>query len=976
MGFNEANAVRDAIRDHLVRPGQGWKYISRTKLQRAENEVFVTKDLIEALIRLNPEIAEQPDRAEEVIYKLRAALYAVRSDGLVRSNEEFMSWLTGEHSMPFGKNGEHVPVKIIDFEDPSKNRYVVTTEYPFNDKRMDIVLLVNGIPLVIGECKSATRKSISWVDGAIDIIDDYEKTVPALFVPTVFSFATEGKTYRYASVRSPLDLWFPWREITDSSSQLGTVMDVVNDMLKPDVILDILKNFSLYATDRNNQRIKIICRHQQYEAANKIIQRVENGRPKKGLVWHFQGSGKSLLMIFAAQKLRIDPILKNPTVLIVVDRIDLDIQITAEFNATEIPNTVVAGTRDDLESKLAQDTRKIIITTIHKFGKIKGVLNSRENIIVMCDEAHQTQEGDIALKMRTALPNAFFFGFTGTPINRRDRNTFQTFGAEEDPGRYIDKYSFEESIADKTTLPLHFEPRMIKYHVDREAINEEIALLTKGRDDASKRELVKRAGRRSVFIHASERVDDIAMDIVTHYRERVEPNGFKAMLVCYDRKACRLYKTALDKIFPVNGSDIIMTVPSGGDVEEESDEEKIDRDEEKRLWDRTRDEENTIKNRFCDPNDPLKILIVTAKLLKGFNAPILQVMYLDKFMKDESLLQAVTRTNRPFPEKSFGWIVDYIGVFDNVAQTITFDEKEMQTVLKNLKELFEKLPGAMDTCLAYFDGVDRSLSGYEGLIAAQECLPTNDLKDNFAADFSVLARIWEAVSPDECLNQYKTDYRWLGEVYESIKPPSGIGKLVWHILGAKTLEIVNEHVHVESIRDDLETLVLGEDTVKDILESQDPKQIKIVEIRIIRRLQKHMNNPVFIALGEKLEEVRKKYEDGFMNSLEYIKELLRLARETVEAEKEVEPEEEQKKAKAALTELFEEIKTEKIPIIVERVVNDIDDIVKQIRFDDWQHTRAGERLVKQALRQTLKKYQLHHREDIFDRAYGYIKQYY
>jgi type I restriction enzyme R subunit len=965
MGFNEANAVRDAIRDYLI--PLGWNYVSRTQIPRNEDEVFVIKDLVEALVRLNPEIAEQPERADEVIYKLRAALFAVRSDGLVRANEEFTSWLNGEHSMPFGKNGEHVPVKIIDFDNPKENRYVVTTEYSFTsdvNKRMDVVLLINGIPLVIGECKTPVRKSVSWVDAAIDIHDDYEKTVPALFVPNVFSFATEGKTYRYGAIRAPLDIWFPWREISTSPSSLFKVMGVVKDMLKPEIVLDILKNFTVYATDRNKQKIKIICRHQQFEAANKIVQRVENGRPKKGLIWHFQGSGKSLLMVFAAQKLRIDPLLKNPTVLIVVDRIDLDTQITAEFNATEIPNTVVAESRSDLERMLAQDTRKIIITTIHKFGEADGVLNSRDNIIVMCDEAHQTQEGDIALKMRTALPNAFFFGLTGTPINRRDRNTFETFGAKEDENRYMSKYSFEESIKDKATLPLHFEPRMIKYHVDRQAINEEIALLTEGLDDASRRELVKRAGRRSVFIHARERVDDIAKDIVDHYRERVEPNGFKAMLVCYDREACKLYKAALDKIFPVDGSEIIMTVPASADAEE------------KHLWDRTREEEDKIKDRFRDHNDPLKFLIVTAKLLKGFNAPILQAMYLDKFMKDESLLQAVTRTNRPFPEKSFGWIVDYIGVFDNVAQTLTFDEKEMETVLKNLEELFDELPRALDTCLAYFDGVDRSISGYEGLIAAQECLPTNDIKDNFAADFSVLARIWEAVSPDESLNQYKKDYRWLGEVYESIKPPSGIGKLVWHTLGAKTLEIVNEHVHVESIRDNLETLVLDEDTVQDIFDSQDPKQIKIVEIRIIRRLQKHLNNPVFIALGEKLEEVKKKYEDGFMNSLEYIKELLKLARETVEAEKEVEPEEEQKKAKAALTELFEGIKTEKIPIMVERIVNDIDDIVKQVRFDDWQHTRAGERLVKQALRQTLKKYQLHHEGDIFDRAYGYIKQYY
>ena len=243
-------------------------------------------------------------------------------------------------------------------------------------------------------------------------------------------------------------------------------------MLRPAVVLDILQHFTIFATDKKHRRIKIICRYQQYETTNKIVARVVKGYPKKGLIWHFQGSGKSLLMVFAAQKLRLHPQLGNPTVIIVVDRIDLDTQISATFNAADVPNMVGVATRKELQELLGQDVRKVLITTIHKFGEAGGRLNERSNIIVMVDEAHRTQEGDLGRKMREALPNAFLFGLTGTPINRADRNTFWAFGADEDDRGYLSRYSFQDSIRDKATLPLHFETPEVRLKIDRAAIDE------------------------------------------------------------------------------------------------------------------------------------------------------------------------------------------------------------------------------------------------------------------------------------------------------------------------------------------------------------------------------------------------------------------------------------------------------------------------------------------------------------------------
>ncbi|WP_419601398.1 type I restriction endonuclease subunit R, partial [Thiolapillus sp.] len=754
------------------------------ELPRQHSDVLVESMVRDALIRLNPEIKAQPDRVDEVLYRLRTIPLSVQSEGLVRANELFAEWLRGEKSMPFGERGEHTSVRLIDFDDLSNNDYVVTNQwvYPVKEggRRFDIIMLVNGIPLVIGEAKTPVRPAVTWVDGASDIHNGYEQSVPQMFVPNVLSFATEGKCYRYGSVRMPIDIWGPWHEGENKSE--GTLADVqrsIRSMLRPHVVLDILQNFTLFATDKKHRRIKIICRYQQYEAANLMVARVVKGYPKKGLIWHFQGSGKSLLMVFAAQKLRMHHQLGNPTVMIVVDRIDLDTQITATFNAADTPNMIGAATRQELQSLLAADTRKIVITTIHKFGEADGCLNERSNIIVMVDEAHRTQEGDLGRKMRDALPNAFLFGLTGTPINKRDRNTFWAFGADDDEQGYMSRYSFQDSIRDKATLPLHFEAVDVKLHIDKDAIDEAYAQMTDQLSEEDKDDLAKRAAKMAVLIKAPTRVQAICQHIVSHYQEKVEPNGFKAQVVTFDRECCVLYKRALDELIGPEASAIVMHTQGGkGDEYAE--------------WKLSKDEEEKLLDRFRDPEDPLKFLIVTSKLLTGFDAPILQVMYLDKPMKDHNLLQAICRTNRVYSGKTHGLIVDYLGIFDDVATALDFDEKAVQKVITNLDELKKELPGQVSKCLAFFPSVDRTVGGYEGLIAAQDCLPDNETRDRFAAEYSVLSRLWEALSPDPCLGSYKTDYKWLTQVYESVKPPSGNGKLLWHTLGAKTIELVHE----------------------------------------------------------------------------------------------------------------------------------------------------------------------------------------
>lgn len=970
--FNEDNTIEQMMITTLK--NNGWKYIPAEELPRMYSDVLVEPMVKEALIRLNPEIAEEPSRADEVIYKLRTVILSVQPHNLVTQNEVFKKMIFEENSYPFGKNGRMIPIRFFGTmrkEDLALNEYVVTNQWVYpqaeGGKRLDIVLLINGFPVAIGELKTPVRSAITWLDAAGDIAA-YEKSIPAMFVPNVFNFATEGRCYRYGSINMPINLWGPWHTATHKTE--GGLADVkisVEDMITPEKVMDIFQFFTMFATDKKYRKFKIICRYQQFEGANMIVDRVVAGYPKKGLIWHFQGSGKSLLMVFAAQKLRMIPELRNPTVVIVDDRIDLETQITATFNASDIPNLTSASTKEELLSFFRGDMRKILITTIFKFGEVDGELNARDNIIVMVDEAHRTQEGNLGEKMRIALPNAFFFGLTGTPINRIDKNTFATFGAEEDRSGYMSRYSFSDSIRDGATLPLHFEPVPVELHVDKDKLDIEFDAMTEeaGLTKEEKNELSRRVNMKAIMYNPS-RIRKVCEHIAKHYKEKIEPNGYKGQVVVYDRECCLKYKEILDELLGEEATTIVMDTNN-------------DKEDRYKKYRRDRDQEAKVLDYFRDAHSPIKLVIVTSKLLTGFDAPILQVMYLDKPMKDHTLLQAICRTNRTYDQgKTHGLIVDYIGIFDDVAKALDFDENSMRRIITNIEEIKKQLPALLKKCLSYFMGIDRTVEGWEGLMAAQECLPTNKEKDAFAADYRVLNRAWDALSPDLFLNSYKVDYQWLSRVYESVKPTDGRGGLIWASLGAKTIDLVHQNVTVGEADEDMDILAMDADLIDEFLEKQKDvkKATKKVEINLVAKILKHSDDPKFIRLGEKLEALREKHEQGLLTSIEFLKLLLELAKEAAQAEKEVVPEEEVDKGIAALTELFNGIKNKDTPVIVERIVADIDSIVKIVRFDGWQNTTAGKQEVKKALRSVVWiKYKIKDKE-VFDKAYSYIEQYY
>jgi type I restriction enzyme R subunit len=956
----------------------GWRYMPADQIERPFDEVLVAPWLKEALVTLNPITAEQ---AEQVIYKLRTLLISVPKEQLIQNNNKFRKMLFEENSFPFGEDGQNINIRFFDELNPDNNLCVVTNQWMYpraskdGGKRLDLVFIINGIPMVIGELKNPFRPDTNWGQAAQDIVS-YQKSIPEMFVPNILCFACDGHDFRYGGVGLPAEKWGPWYDNEERDhSNLKALLTCYEHLLQPNRLWDIYRYYTVFTADTQGRTLKVVCRYQQYLGGDAIVQRVlsttrQKEGPKSGLIWHFQGSGKSWLMVFVAQKLRKLNELHAPTVVIVDDRIDLEDQITGDFTRAEVPNLESAGSKEALERFFEQDQRKILITTIFKFGDVSKVLSERDNIIVLVDEAHRTQEKELGAKMRHALPNAFFFGLTGTPINRREHNTFVTFGAREDTNGYLSKYTFQNSVDDGATLQLNFQTVPVTMHLDKEKLQDEFDALTDEIDEEQRQQLVRRTSVEAFFT-SPDRIQEVCRYIVKHFRETVEPSGMKAQVVVYNRECCVKYKKAIDTLLGRDDATVIV-MHTDGDKADEYKEYQLSRDEQKRVLDQ-----------FRDPLSPLKFVIVTSKLLTGFDAPILQCMYLDKPMKDHTLLQAICRTNRKYThDKLNGLIVDFVGVFDNVAKSLAFDEETIKTVVKNIDEIREQIPTFMDECLRFFPGVDRTLGDWEGLQAAQQCLREENKKTDFAKHFARLSRAWEIVSPDKSLETYQADYSWMAGVYQSIRPVTSGPSLIWTLLGAKTIEIIHNSIDSINIGTPLEDLVVNADIIDQAITEAEARKRTVELEHVLRlRLQTHAGDVNYKPFVEKLEELRERMEQSLETSIDFLKQLLELAKDLLKAEKKVvydDPIDRRMQARAALTELFESIKTPETPIIVENVVNDIDtNIVAIVRkFSDAFRSVTAQREIKQKLRTILWiKYSLKDQE-VFDKAYAYIEMYY
>jgi len=922
--------------------------------------------------------------------------------------------LRGNHTVKYSGTESYVPLRLIDFDDLSNNHFAVSGPLPgslspINDevtfgplgkaRRFDVVLWVNGFPLVVIETKTPVDASISWLSGARDIANVYEKECATFFASNVLNAATEGREFHYGAVGQPAEHWLMWGSTDDpyDLDGLERVQRSVDLLLTPARVLSVLRDFTLFEQKPGGGVRKLIPRYPQVEAAEAIHAKILAGG-MRGLIWHYQGTGKTLLMAFVAMMLLNDERVGGPTVVIVLDRLDLIEQVERQFKTAGLPRVSVAGSKAELRQLLRDDRRGVVLTTIFRFEDA-GELNTRDNIVVLVDEAHRTQEGTLGDDMRAALPNARFFGLTGTPISDKERNTFTLFGDPDDPGSVLNTYSIERSIADGASVPIHVESRLVQFHLDRVALDEAFDELATEEDltDEEREFLVGKAAHVKTILMNPERIRAVCEDIVTHFSTKIAPLGLKAQVVAYDRELVVAYKTEIDRIIAERGlrqeTAVVMTV--GTSKTEPADWAGYALD---------RAAEQALIARFNSPTDQLALLIVTAKLLTGFDAPIEQAQYLDKPLRRHTLFQAITRTNRRYTnpqtgqEKRYGLIVDYIGLGEQIGKALKPADPNLKQRPIDVDGLAAEFEAHIhDTLTPRFDGLDRTDFSFAGLDAARNRVATDAEKEQFAKDFIAIEMLWEFLAPHEVLDAHAADYRWLAQLYESVKPPRVSYDLIWARLGAKTLSLVHGHMsQVEVTGTGLEEVVVDPgaiDVIRSLVEQDvltgidvdDPITVEEVfnsiESRIKRRLGEHPHG-IYRTLAEQIERLRQQAINRVEDSIEFLKKALELAKTLVEVER-LEAEGRLDEAEAlldpnigALTQIVNEYQPDGTSIIVKDVVRDIDAIVKQAAYSGWNESQPGDKAVRKEIRVVLKRYLLPLTGPLFDNTYAYIRENY
>lgn len=858
MKFNEQHTIENHI-IKFIRDELSYEYISAeefSKLRMFENEYLITPHLLDAVQKIN-------NIPEEV------ALSVVREVKKLDTNEAFLLAIREGINLKDPETGKSRDFKIVDFDTPENNRFVVTSQFYFEGTteniRPDVMIFLNGLPVTDIEAKSPTASSSVSFENAIDQIKRYEKVASRLFLPNCFNIATDGLKTVYGATYSPKQYFIAWREDPHSGAKKfeEELDSTLYFLLAKEQLLDVLKNFIVF--EKKKDRItKKLARYQQFYAANKIVERVKDGEQKRGLIWHTQGSGKTLTMFFTAWKLRYEPELKNPKVFILIDRIDLDDQVYEEFEAWGGQNLIRVESRKDLEKKIQGADRGIFISTIQKFSELNDVENIDGNVIVLSDEAHRDNEGVSAIKMRNAFKDAFFFGFTGTPIDKLTLNTHRNFG--EDGERYLDYYSIQQAIEDGATLPVTYEARLSKFFIDEATVDAKFNELTGELSNPQKELLTKRYGKKEALVKLEKRMEAIAQDIVEHYKLYVLPNGFKAQIVCYDREATAKYKNLLDKLVPSEWSEVVY---SPADPNSDSDDLK--------KYNTNKQKREKIIEQFKDPNHPLKFLLVCDMLLTGFDAPVEQVMYLDKPLRDHNLLQAIARTNRVYPNKGCGKIIDYYGVTKNLYDALNFDESVVDSAMINIDKLKEDFVKVLDEVMSLFDGVNIEDPSIENLRRCLKIFIDNQSKQQFFKDkYGRLKMLFEILSPDPFLISYLRKFEWITSFYLAFSKefqPEGIDAFSLAEYGEKIKNLIQDKIDYEGITKNFRELSVHDlATLNKLDKLPDEEKALNLEKMLKREISINVDtHPAFKGFGERLIAIRQEFEKHQIDLAERIK---------------------------------------------------------------------------------------------------------
>ncbi len=834
---------------------------------------FFTDTLFEKVKDFNPKFK---DSKEELLRKLNLPL------STIAGNRDFLQHLQGEKTFFSKEENREFNLVLINYKEPGKNVYEVTEEYYlFNGQyanREDVVFLINGIPVLVIECKNATKDEAIAI--GIDQIRRYHRETPEFFSPEQIFTATESIGFSYGVTWNLIKRnIFNWKE-----EEIGNLEAKVKSFCSRQNILDYLKKFIIFA-EQNEELNKYILAQHQKTAVVKVVERAIDLKKTRGLVWHTQGSGKTFTMIKIAELLFKAPEAEKPTILLLIDRNELEDQMVKNLESLGVKNVVQADSIRDLQKLLKNDYRGIIVSMMHKFRDMPADVNFRKNIYVLIDEAHRTTGGDLGTYLMAAVPNATLIGFTGTPVDKtvHGKGTFKTFGIEDESG-YLHKYSIAESIADYTTLPLFYGMAPNELLVPKDILEKEFLNLAEAygvSDIEELNKILERAVNTRNFLKGQERVEKVAEYVAKHYKENVEPMGYKAFLVGVDRPACAMYKTTLDKFLPPEYSEVVYT----GNNNDTEDLKKYHIDAKK---------EKEIRKKFTKIDELPKILIVTEKLLTGFDAPILYAMYLDKPMRDHTLLQAIARVNRPYEneekdmKKPHGFVLDFVGIFDKLEKALAFDSKEINAIVKDiqlLKHLFkakmeESVPPYLQLIKFGFNDKDT-----DNLIAY---FRDKSRRKEFFKLYKEVEMLYEIISPDKFLRPYIDNYTTLSAIYQIVRNAYAKRVQVDREFQRKTNELIQNKIGMSNLQQVNEFFEINEETIKKIQDTQENDNTRVINlVKSIERIaEEESDDPFLIGLQERAAHVEERYEDRQTTTQEALEEIKKIYEDDIKRKKE------------------------------------------------------------------------------------------
>ena len=822
----------------------------------------------------------------------------------IYGNREFV-----EHLRNRGKFFDHEEKRerdliLIDYDNPSRNVYEVTEEWAWHNghygTREDVVFLVNGIPVLVIECKNANKDEAIAL--GIDQIRRYHRETPELFISQQLFTATDAIGFSYGAtwntVRRNI---FEWKD-----GAPGKLETKVKSFCAIPQVLAFLKEYIVFA-EKDEELNKYILRQHQTGAVDATVRRALDPERSRGLIWHTQGSGKTFTMIKAAERLFRAPGADKPTILLMIDRNELEDQMLKNLAALGLGNLEHATSITRLNKLLRDDYRGIIVTMIHKFRDMPAGINTRPNIYVLIDEAHRTTGGDLGNYLMARLPNASYIGFTGTPVDKTlyGKGTFKTFGCEDDKG-YLHKYSIADSIEDGTTLPLYYQLAPNDLLVPHETLEKEFLSLAEAEGVADIEELnriLDRAVNLKNFLKGRERIKFVAQFVAGHYLTNVEPLGYKAFLVGVDREACALYKQALDQFLPSDYSRVVYTGNNNDSVLLK----KFHLDQ---------NQERQIRKSFGKLGEQPKILIVTEKLLTGFDAPLLYAMYLDKPMRDHTLLQAIARVNRPYENeaqemvKPHGFVLDFVGIFDKLERALAFDSKEINAVVKDIKLLKSLFRNKMEPYRRagfptrhYIQNEENENGGQENGGPDGSGPPPftfndrdiDNLIEHFRdperrkalfREYKEIEMLYEIISPDEFLRPFIDSYTTLSAIYDVVRKAYTKRIQVDREFQRKTSRLVQEHIGSYGVAEVQQVVAIDSNTIAVINARSGGKTTKV--INLIKSIEKiaedESDDPFLIAMAERAQAVKESFESRQTTTAEALEKLMQEI-ETDEARK-------------------------------------------------------------------------------------------